>query len=262
MTPTSMPSNGPTRVRESDGAAMVHAPAGDFEMGSPNGHADERPVHVVALDSFWIDRTEVTNDQFRLCVNAGGCQPPTSCEWGKPTYARTAANDHPAVCVDWYEANAYCEWAGARLPTEAEWEYVARGPNGRAYPWGDAFDCARENFDDETQIHDFVVPGGPACDGYELTAPVGSYESGASWCGALDMAGNVREWVADWYGDYTSEPKKNPSGPETGEFKVLRGGAWISFQEGLRSTQRNRDLAASRNRDTGFRCAFSATSVP
>jgi serine/threonine-protein kinase len=260
--PTSTRTIGPSLVRESDGAAMVYVPAGEFEMGSTNGDEDERPVHTVVLDGFWIDRYEVTNAKFRQCVNADACQPPTVCEWGKPTFERASEEDHPVVCVDWHGANAYCRWAGGRLPTEAEWEYAARSPHGWFYPWGDVFDCSRGNFDDETQIHDYVVPGGQGCDDHALTAPVGYYETGASWIGAFDMAGNVWEWVADWYGSYSSAEQANPTGPESGVFRVLRGGAWISFRESVRSAQRHRDIPGSRNRHGGFRCAASATSFP
>jgi len=124
---------------------MVSVPAGDFTMGSPAGagNDDERPVHKVTLDGFWIDRTEVTNAQYRAFVGATGHRAPTTCDWGDPTYDDGAQADHPVVCVSWDDAKAYCEWAGARLPTEAEWEKAARGTDWRYYPWGGSWDGSR-----------------------------------------------------------------------------------------------------------------------
>jgi serine/threonine-protein kinase len=172
--------------------------------------------------------------------------------------------DHPVVCLDWHAAQAYCGWVSARLPTEAEWEYAARGPEGLTYPWGEAFDCSRGNFDDEVWIDARLVADEEGCDGHKKTAPVGSFPSGRSWCGALDMAGNVWEWVEDWYGPYPSTAQRAPTGPAAGDFKVLRGGAWITFldQEETRSTLRHRDIADSRNRDAGFRCVISHPKSP
>jgi formylglycine-generating enzyme required for sulfatase activity len=248
-------------VRSADAAVMVYVPAGGFTMGSTAGEKDEGPVHRVELDGFWIDRMEVTNAQYRKCVDAGACQAPTVCEWGKPTFKDASLADHPVVCVDWHGAAAYCKWAGAQLPTEAQWEYAARGPQGLTFPWGEEFDCSRGSFDDETWIHPYVVPGGEGCDGFEKTAPAGSFPAGASWCDAMDLAGNVSEWVADWYGSYTSEAQSNPYGPAEGDFKVLRGSAWITFQGGERSTLRHKDIPDSRNRNAGFRCAISLISA-
>ena len=213
-------------TRPADGMVMVHVPGGTFEMGSIEGESDEQPVHTVVLDGFWIDRTEVTNALYHRCVEANACQAPTVCDWGAPTYARVEHADHPAVCVDWYGAEAYCEWAGARLPTEAEWEYAARGSQGWAYPWGNEFDGTRLNYCDvncEENWADETVD-----DGYARTAPVGGYPDGASWCGALDMAGNVWEWMVDWHGSYPSAAQANPTGPETGDRRVLRGAVGTS----------------------------------
>ena len=132
--------------------------------------------------------------------------------------------DHPVIKVSWYGANAYCQWVEARLPTEAEWEYTARGEQRYIYPWGDTFDGARLNFCDVNCAYDHRET--VYDDGYEMTAPVGSYRSGAIWCDALDMAGNVWEWVADWYEDYPSAVQTNPVGPATGDYKVQRAGGW------------------------------------
>jgi formylglycine-generating enzyme required for sulfatase activity len=250
---------GDTWPRPTDGMVMVYVPAGEFEMGSelgdPEADDDEVPQHTVALNGYWIDQTQVTNTQYRRCVEAGLCQAPTTCDWGEPTYADVSKADHPVVCVDWYSAAAYCEWAGVRLPTEAEWEYAARGPDERRFPWGDEFDGTRLNFCDvkcslesRTTRYD---------DGYALTAPVGSYLDGASWCRALDMAGNVWEWVADWYDKdyYDYSPSKNPEGPSSGLERVLRGGTWHSPQRFVHTASREHYEPDTRTSESGFRCA-------
>jgi serine/threonine-protein kinase len=229
---------------------MLYVPEGEFEMGSDDGDYDEQPVHTVVLDGFWIDRTEVTNAQYTLCVADKKCDRSSYAD--DPDYN---GDDHPVVGVLWSDAVAYCEWAGGRLPTEAEWEHAARGPEGRTYPWGDGFDCSCGNFDDETEIDDYVVPGGEGCDGYARTAPVGSFEEGSSWCGALDMAGNVWVWLADWYGDYDSGRQVNPTGPSSGQYPVLRGGSWINHEPRVRSTSRYRAQPNTRSNTIGFRCA-------
>jgi formylglycine-generating enzyme required for sulfatase activity len=256
VTPTKTPTRAPTPtrttwVRSADEMVMVYVPAGEFKMGSTEGDDDERPVHAVVLDAFWIDRTEVTNAQYARCVGDSVCD-----EASFVNNVDFNGDEYPVVGVSWYDANTYCEWAGARLPTEAEWEYAARGEQGYVYPWGDEFDCSRGNFDDETQGDDYLVPGGEGCDGYDRTAPVGSFPTGASWCRALDLAGNVWEWVADWYdaGYYERSPTHNPLGPEEGDGKVLRGGAWDGDLGYLRSAYRGWYLP-SWFVYFGFRCA-------
>jgi formylglycine-generating enzyme required for sulfatase activity len=232
-----------TWTRPSDGMVMVHVPGGTFQMGSregdPDAGGDEFPQHSVTLDGFWIDRTEVTNAQYHQCVEAGACQAPTMCDWGEPTYGETAKADHPVVCVNWSGAAAYCEWAGARLLTEAEWEYAARGPDNFTYPWGNSSP-------DNTLLNYHGNVGD--------TTEVGSYSDGASWCGAQDLAGNAWEWVADWYDDYPSEAQTNPTGPETGDDKVLRGGGWHDSQKSVRAANRNHFTPDHRYSDVGFRC--------
>jgi formylglycine-generating enzyme required for sulfatase activity len=205
-----------------DGALLVFVPAGEFTMGSDDGNSDEQPAHTVYLDAFAIDRTEVTNAQYARCVQAGACRPPGSSSsytranyFADPRYA-----DHPVIYVSWDDARAYCAWAGRRLPTEAEWEKAARGTDGRTYPWGDEWDASKAN----------TSEAGPGD-----TTPVGAYPQGASPYGALDMAGNVWEWVADWYGEdyYRESPGENPLGPASGTNRVVRGGSWATFSGSL-----------------------------
>ena len=242
---------GDTWTRPADGMGMVYVPAGEFQMGSTEGDNDEAPVHTVALDAFWLDHTEVTNAQYQKCVAAGDCE-----------VSRCASNsdyngaEQPVVCVSWHDAVAYCEWAGGRLLTEAEWEYAARGPEGLIYPWGNTFDGTRLNFCDKSCTFDWANQS--VDDGYEFTAPVGSYPDGASWAGALDLAGNVWEWVADWYGDYSSGRQVNPTGPQNGDCRVLRGGSWHGNENNTRGANRDRSTPTDSDNSGGFRCGVSA----
>jgi formylglycine-generating enzyme required for sulfatase activity len=163
--------------------------------------------------------------------------------------------EHPVAMVSWHGADGYCTNVGGRLPTEAQWEYAARGATGNLYPWGNDFGCARGNFDDETAFDDFVIPGGMGCDGYDTTAPVGSFPVGASWAGVLDLSGNVWEWTADWYSDYSAARQDNPTGQVTGDLKVLRGGGWSnSVMLSLRGAYRYREDPFVRTAGFGFRC--------
>jgi formylglycine-generating enzyme required for sulfatase activity len=276
-TPMPVPTRSPTPDRPTEGAPwnqpadgmeMVYVPAGEFEMGSTGGASDEKPVHTVYLDAFWIDRTEVTNAQFAAFLNEQGNREEGGVTWldlededclieraGGEYRAAEGYAGHPAIEVTWYGAVAYCAWAGARLPTEAEWEKAARGTDGRVYPWGDEFNGSRLNFCDRNCKYDWKDT--EADDGYARTAPVGSYPAGASPYGALDMAGNVWEWVADWYdGDYyRNSPARNPQGPPTGDARVLRGGSWRYYGIFVRGAYRlwvNPDVAYN---NLGFRCA-------
>jgi formylglycine-generating enzyme required for sulfatase activity len=276
---------GQTWERPADGMTMVCVPAGEFTMGSTDAQVDEalalcseefgegcsrdifipeQPAHTVALDAFWIDRTEVTNAQFAAFLRELGNQEQGGVSWLDSAGSQILSGgeesflpwegyaDYPVTRVSWFGAKAYCAWAGGRLPTEAEWEYAARGPESSVYPWGDTFNCTKVNAED---------PSGEAgCDGYLETAPVGSLPTGASWCGALDMAGNVWEWVADVWDEqyYAHSPATNPTGPRSGQFRVDRGGAYIyGAQWQTRSAMRGPIEAVRRDFDQGFRCVVS-----
>jgi serine/threonine-protein kinase len=235
---------------------------------------DEQPAHRVTLDAFWIDRTEVTVAHFRRFAKAAHYE--TTAErqgWGM-TWADTkeawqqvsgadwqhpqgpgsdTQNEHPAVQLSWADARAYCEWAGARLPTEAEWEYAARGSGERVYPWGDSFDGKRLNYCDT--YCPMRSRDSEHTDGYAHTAPVGRYLEGESWCGAQDLAGNVWEWVADWHGEYPRGRQVNPTGPSSGEARVARGGSWGSYPGSVRGANRNEEDPNATRYNLGFRCA-------
>ena len=239
-------------------AGMVRIPAGGFWMGcnpevDDDCDDDEKPGRKVWLDEYFIDRTEVTIGQYRACVEAGSCKEPRSksdskyCNWG-----HSGREDHPINCVDWNQAEAFCRWAGKRLPTEAEWEKAARGTEGRKYPWGN-----REASCDYAVMDD----GGDGC-GKDRTWPVCAKERGNSPYGLCDMAGNVWEWVSDWYGEeyYESGATRNPKGSKYGEYRVLRGGCWGLYPWYLRASSRFRSLPSLRYYGSGFRCARGAAS--
>ncbi|MCB0191790.1 MAG: SUMF1/EgtB/PvdO family nonheme iron enzyme [Anaerolineae bacterium] len=248
-----------TFQRTQDGKAMIFIPAGDFLMGSDSADLeagdDEKPQHLVYLDDFWIDAVETTNRAYQQCVADGGCT--------EPKISNGIFNDEtlPIVGIDWDQAVAYCAWAGARLPTEAEWEKAARGVDGRIYPWGNEFDGSVLNYCDTQCVADWRDIHGD--DGYRYTAPVGSYPTGASPYGVLDMSGNVWEWTADWYAAdaYDHSVYRNPTGPETGLQKVIRGGSWYYPSKSLRVARRHKDVAASAYDNIGFRCAVSGSGI-
>ncbi|MBX2997697.1 MAG: SUMF1/EgtB/PvdO family nonheme iron enzyme [Caldilineaceae bacterium] len=221
-----------------DGAIYVLVPAGEFLMGSSQ-NSSEQPQRTVYLDAYWIMQTEVTNAQYAKCVAAGACNPPNNSRWQDALYA-----DHPVTHVDWQQASAYARWAGGRLPTEAEWEKAARGTDGRTYPWG--------NGEPNAQLCNFNRNVGD-------TTPVGSYPAGVSPYGAHDMCGNVREWVNDWYGSvyYASAPDRNPQGPGSGQYRVLRGGSWYLNVNFVRSAHRLYIHPDSWYSDFGFRSVRS-----
>jgi len=220
-----------------DGGAMVWVPPGEFEMGSKTGDAREQPVHRVSIRrGFWLGQAPITNAQYRrYCQETGRAFPGGS----------DLPDGHPVSHVTWDEAVAYCAHCGLRLPTEAEWEYAAKGPEGRVYPWGDEWDANR------CCTKALVGSGGGTC-------PVTAFPSGASWRGALDMAGNVWEWCADWFdgGYYAVSPPDDPAGPPTGRTRVVRGGSiYFTDPREFRTTRRGGSHEPSRRQgDTGFRC--------
>jgi len=223
--------------------AMVSIPAGEFTMGSQDGDADERPAHKVYVDSFSIDVYEVTVGQYAEFLRSGEVRAPL--DW--KTINQSANQKRPVANVDWADAVAYCKWAGKRLPTEAEWEKAARGTDGRIYPWGN---------DPPTPLH--ANYGKMGSHDYETLASVGTLEAGKSPYGIYDMAGNVWEWVSDWYDNdyYKNSPQQNPGGPSMGGFKVIRGGSWTSSPRNLRSADRYWDPPSFRSLYfPGFRCA-------
>ncbi|NIM92235.1 MAG: SUMF1/EgtB/PvdO family nonheme iron enzyme [Anaerolineales bacterium] len=245
------PELGQKWTRPTDGMTIVFIPAGEFEMGSTEdvhcSHLDERPRHTVYLDDYWIDQTPVTNAHYQICVDAGACPPPTDCDWGDPTYGDESKEDHPVVCLSWDEARAYCEWVGGTLPTEAQWEKAARGTDLREYPWGDTFDTALCNTD-ESAIGE--------------TTPVGFYSPiGDSPYGLVDMAGNVWEWVIDWYdiGYYPESPKNNPQGPQGGRWRSLRGGSYYGDYCNARTAYRYYDVPYGSGAGVGFRCVVPSS---
>ena len=222
--------------------AMVSIPAGEFTMGSQDGDSDERPMHKVQLNAFSIDVYEVTVGQYEEFLRSGEARAPL--DW--KTMNQSRYHKLPVANIDWADAVAYCKWAGKRLPTEAEWEKAARGTDGRLYPWGN---------DPPTPLH--ANYGKTGAHNYDALVPGGTLEAGKSPYGVYDMAGNVWEWVSDWYDQdyYTSSPSKNPTGPLQGQSKVIRGGSWGSGAKDLRSSDRDSHLPSARGMGTGFRCA-------
>ena len=220
---------------------MVVVPAGEFMMGSAAGDSDEQPEHKVHVDAFSMDVYEVTVGQYAAFLQAKGIDPPS--DW--KTMNQSAHQKRPIANVDSTDASAYCKWAGKRLPTEAEWEKAARGTDGRIYPWGN---------DPPTPLH--ANFGKTEWSNHGVLAPVGSFESGKSPYGIYDMAGNVWEWVSDWYdyNYYKSSPSLNPTGPSSGGTKVIRGGAWNSNPRAMRSSNRSLISPTDQGLD-GFRCA-------
>lgn len=243
-----------------DGMVLVYVPAGEFMMGAREGdeqaEPDEMPMRTVSLNAFWIDRTEVTNAMFAKFLTAKGNEKWYEAEspdakisvLGPEWVVKKGFEDHPVTEVTWFGANAYCEWVGRRLPTEAQWEKAARGTDGRIFPWGNTQpNCSLANYWTGSQS---CTDGGPA--------PVGSYQGGASPYNVWDMAGNVWEWVADWYSDvfYKSAPGENPTGPGSGSAKVMRGGSFESGPRTLRTSDRASDEPGVGRYRLGFRCAM------
>jgi len=241
----SLPDSGQAQQEEitgKDGAPMVLVPAGEFKMGG-NEAVSEKPVHQVSLDAYYMDKHEVTVEQYAKFLETTKRRSPP--EWkilNQPLHQK-----HPIVMMDWSDANAYCHWAEKRLPTEAEWEKAARGTDGRIYPWGNDLPTPkRANY------------GKKKWDKHAALVPVGTLEDGKSPYGIYDMAGNAWEWVSDWYDRvyYKNSPSQNPTGPEHGDFKVSKGGSWHSRPESLHSSNRNYGHPEHHpSHYNGFRCA-------
>ena len=264
LTPISPPETETTWTRPQDGMTMAYIPAGCFQMGREYGDRDERPVHEVCLDAFWMDTHEVTNAMYAQFLNERGNQGTGSATWLDTDAANVRIHqqdgewaadagyaDHPVVEVSWYGARAYCEWTGDRLPTEAEWEYAARGGlEGKDYPWGDESATCTPGAENGAQFS--------ACSG--KTVPVMTFAPNDY--GLYDMAGNVWEWVADWYDRdyYQNSPQQNPTGPKRGEYRVLRGGSWDFGGDCLNVALRNWLYPGVTRDSDGFRCLRSATS--
>ena len=249
-------------TNEVDGAALVFIEKGEFLMGAEpeqglkiceqsrggcqlEDFVDEAPVHQVYLSGFWIYKTEVTNLQYSKCQEEGMCPSPEFLEF----YTDPQFGNHPVVFVNWFAADGYCNWAGGRLPTEAEWEKASRGTSESIFPWGNEIECGFANIKGCTQ---------------GLTMAVGSYPEGASIFGVLDMAGNVTEWVSDWYQSdyYNNSPFVSPLGPSDGELKVARGGSWKNPISGVRTTNRTANFPNISSSGTGFRCVLSSVPNP
>jgi formylglycine-generating enzyme required for sulfatase activity len=239
---------------------MIWIPPGAFQMGSNPDHVqqaaewcncdkvrfeDEQYLHRVQLAGYYIDQYEVTNRQYQAFVNASGYVTDAEHKNEANTWRTeyTAGKDsHPVVWMSWNDARAYCQWASKRLPTEAEWEKAARGPTIRLFPWGDGWDGSRLNSSTGQR---------------KTTTPVGSFPDGASPYGVMDMAGNVWEWVNDWYGAgyYQTGNDQNPTGPEGGEDRVLRGGGYNNGLAEVRTANRHKGGQTGYAPDHGFRCA-------
>lgn len=224
---------------------MVAVAAGDFVMGLDGYDEVEKPKRTVVLAGFSIDAFEITNQEYNRCVEDGKCNPGAFSD-----DPQSASPRQPVVGVTWTDAATYCAWAKKRLPTEAEWEKAARGTDSRLYPWGTEADCTKANYGTVTGIN-LGCQENPG-----RVVSVGSYAIGASPYGALDMAGNVQEWVADWYLDkyYSGAPNKDPQGPAKGEYRVIRGGSFGSPATQIETTDRKFGIPNMYGRALGFRC--------
>ena len=265
---TERPTIGSTRISEVDQMEQVYVPAGEFTMGSDDFYArrttegarayPELPVNSVFLDGYWIDKYEVTNGQYKLCLEAGACQQLhlSSSETRSNYFGNPEFSNYPVIWVTWYMARAYCEWAGRRLPTEAEWEKAARGTDGRSYPWGNnPLSGERANFCDINCPR--TIANSNYDDGYADTSPVGSYPDGASPYGVMDMSGNVWEWISTLIQPYPYDPNDGREDLDVWGERVWRGGPWSNGIWWMRSTVRYRSSPQYWGVNLGFRCASS-----
>lgn len=234
-------------MMEKDPVEMITIPAGSFIRGSASGEGrlDEQPQRKIFVDSFAIDKYEVSNARYKEFLKETLHKQPLNVYGEKPFLDEEGIADLPVVQVTWHDAVDYCFWAGKRLPTEAEWEKAARGNDKRLFPWGDVPPNAEKAIFEREW------------DGKNTMNPVNSLPFGTSQSGIYHMAGNVREWTQDWYdmGYYSKAPAKNPMGPEKGILKVIRGGSWRSFDSDLRVTARGKGGFALKTHGIGFRCA-------
>lgn len=232
-------------INSSTSAPMAFIPAGEFAMGSDRGQNDEQPVHRVSVKAFYLETQEVTVWRYAEFLVSQKTDPPF--KWNEATSG--SHQNKPVVGVNWYDARDYCRWVGRRLPTEAEWELAARGTEGRMYPWGDTHPTRGHANAGHTKWH-----------GYDTLTNVGQFELGKTPNGVYDLAGNLWEWVADWYDAtyYQFSPRDNPSGPSAGPLRALRGGAWNNDAKSIRSANRAGYAPDARRNDVGFRCAKDA----
>jgi formylglycine-generating enzyme required for sulfatase activity len=264
---------------------MALVPAGEFLMGSPadsDGLLDEQPQRLVLTGTFLIDRNEVTNAAYERFVQATGHRAPMNANPASTVWEKNAPisgiGNHPVINVSWEDAVAYCTWMGRRLPTEAEWEKAARGTDGRRYPWGNEWDFKKANsasywagrtidFQSGADWEAFWIRGegskiskDKGIKGEVLTMPIASFPESTSPYGLHDMAGNVAEWVQDWYNPnyYKDAPLSDPQGPSRGAIKAMRGGSWLKPAISLRTSDRDWGTMDSRPSGTGFRCAMDA----
>ena len=234
---------------------LIYIPAGEFSMGSSdsdsNHYEDEAPIHKVYLDPFWITKTQITNAMFAQCVEAEACSYSVG-HSKNPCYLDPEYADHPVVYITWYMAQQYCGWTGGRLPSEAEWEKAARGVKGAKYPWG-LLEPAQSIGVFFTNANNVIGD----------TTPAGLFPEGASYYGVLDMGGNVREWVADWYDPfyYQFSPYENPNGPDQGENKVLKGASYLDPYTYSRAANRLSHEPNSPGATRGFRCVYKEATT-
>ena len=245
---TAIPTSLPTEISDVQGVSMVLIPSGKFTMGASDSFPNESPIHLVNLSTYYIDKYEVTNKNYTLCVQDGECLPPK--KRNSKTYPSYFGNsefdNYPVIYVTWNMAQQYCLWRDARLPSEAEWEKAARGVDGRIYPWGDTIKNSEVNYNG--QVGDLTF--------------IGKYNSGVSPYGLFDMAGNAQEWVNDWYqADYYSSlfgDIQDPQGPSAGDERVIRGGSWDAGKNFIRTTYRFKSAPSVSFYNISFRCAKDA----